>query len=333
MTTTARDRLRGRLPAILLMAFIACGKSDQPQPPSAPSPAPTPTPTPPPATYTIAGAVTATNDGHPLAGATVTLGSSSTTTDGSGRYSFTVPAGSPSMPYSISGGTLLSHAGSLSATASRSVGLDAIVQDASFDLSFYRDLVRDQSSGGALQPLRRWTTNPNLYLRTVDSTTGRAVEPEVLALVTDWAQRAVTLWSGGQLRVGMLQSGTDDPPLTNGWIKVDFVREETAMYCGFANVGSNPGHVTLNNDRCNCGSTKVPPGTVLHEFGHAMGFWHVTDRSSIMYPQDPGGCPQPALSGAEDRHSRIAYRRLVGNTDPDNDPTDTPRLLPVVARP
>ena len=42
---------------------------------------------------TISGTVTATAGGAPLSGATVALGSRTTTTDGSGFYSFTIPAG------------------------------------------------------------------------------------------------------------------------------------------------------------------------------------------------------------------------------------------------
>jgi hypothetical protein len=68
---------------------------------------------------------------------------------------------------------------------------------------------------------------------------------------------------------------------------------------------------------------KVPPAVVLHEFGHALGFFHVPDRQSVMYPQATGGCPQPALSAAEQYHSAIVYSRPRGNTDPDNDPAST----------
>jgi hypothetical protein len=281
----------------------------------------------------VSGGVTATNDGRPVAGMSVTIGGSATTTDGAGRYTLTLPISAGSVAYSVSGGNLLTHSGYLTAGTTRTANFDAIAQDATFDLGFYRQLVRDQFSTGSLYTLLRWTTNPNIYLRTVDSTTGRAVEPEVLALVVDWAQRSVPLWTGGRLRVGTVETGTADRPDTRDWIVVDFIRDATKNYCGQSFVGRNPGRVTLNNDRCNCGSTKVPAGTVLHELGHALGFFHVSDRGSIMYPRDPGGCPAPGLSLAEQRHSAIAYSRPNGNADPDNDSPSSVFVRPTLRIP
>ena len=303
----------------IVLCAAAC--SDSSAPPTTPTTPSTPAPTPPPAptTYVVSGALTATNDGRPLTGMNITIGGSSTTTDGAGRYTLTLPISAGSVPYSVSGGNLLTHSGYITAGSTRTANFDAIAQDPTFDLSFYRQLVRDQFSSSVLRTLLRWTTNPNIYVRTVDSTTGRVVEPEVLALVVDWAQRSVPLWTAGRLRVARLETGAADRPDTPDWIVVDFIRDSTKNYCGQSFVGRNPGRVTLNNDRCNCGSTKVPAGTVLHEFGHALGFFHVSDRQSIMYPQDPGGCPAPALSVAEQRHSAIAYSRPNGNADPDSD--------------
>ncbi|HKQ51821.1 MAG TPA: MBG domain-containing protein, partial [Pyrinomonadaceae bacterium] len=58
---------------------------------------------------TISGSVTANPGGAPLAGATVTLGSRTTTTDANGNYSFTIPAGTyPGMTASFPGRTTAS---------------------------------------------------------------------------------------------------------------------------------------------------------------------------------------------------------------------------------
>ena len=58
----------------------------------------------------------------------------------------------------------------------------------------------------------------------------------------------------------------------------------------------------------------------MHEVGHALGFFHVGDRNSLMFPFIAGDCPAGALSAAESFHAGIAYSRPRGNTDPDHDP-------------
>ena len=52
----------------------------------------------------------------------------------------------------------------------------------------------------------------------------------------------------------------------------------------------------------------------MHEVGHALGFFHVGDRDSLMFPFIAGDCPAGALSAAESYHAGIAYSRPRGNT-------------------
>src|SRR5262245_6049347 len=250
-------RRRWSLGAAVVALSIGCGKSSAPPttPSPAPAPAPAPQPTPPARPpVTLTGVVTATNDGHPLAGVNVAVGTGSTTTDTGGRYSVTLPSDSPTLlSYVVSGNTLVPHAGALIGGASRTVSLDAIVQDGVFDLALYRALVR----GPNQSRLSRWTTNPNVFVHTTEMT-GHAVEPEVVALVSDWAQRSVSMLSGGQLHVATLETGTtasrDNVP---GWIAVNFYRDLSSNFCGLGvPIAANPGTITFNIDRCGCGSQK-----------------------------------------------------------------------------
>ena len=103
---------------------------------------------------------------------------------------------------------------------------------------------------------------------------------------------------------------------------MDFRRKfASGTPCGTAFIGRNPGTITLYEDICACGSVKVPGTVVLHEVGHALGFFHVADKGSVMYPAAPGACPPGVLSAAETYHASVAYSRPRGNTDPDRDPS------------
>jgi hypothetical protein len=133
--------------------------------------------------------------------------------------------------------------------------------------------------------------------------------------------RAVPAFSGGRL-TGSLESGSESRPKADGWINVEIVRDPNERRtCGTALIGANPGQITLYNDVCSCGSVKIPGATAMHEVGHALGFFHVPDNRSVMYPFIPGNCPPGDLSVNEKVHAALAYSRPRGNTDPDNDPS------------
>lgn len=297
-----------------------------------------PAPSPPvanPNRWSITGRVVETLTSTPIPNATLDLqGFGPIQADASGSFSFEATTAPPFSPYRVTvtkPGYVTRDARVLWQRGDRvDVTIDIIRETAPFSLTFYRQLVRNgNEEPGNLQWLKRWTETPKFYLRTVDSTTGRAVEADVLALVQEWLRRGLLAWTNHQWSVTTLETGTGARPDSVGWIIVDFVRStrgEWEHYCGRASVGRNPGHITLNNDRCNCGSIKVPPSTVVHELGHALGFWHVTDRKSVMYRQDPGGCHPSDLSSAEQHHAAIAYRRPVGSRDIDTDP-ETPGFL------
>src|SRR6185503_4042336 len=128
----------------------------------------------------------------------------------------------------------------------------------------------------------RWTSTPNFYVRTIDSV-GRPVEPEVIAVTVDAIRRAVPAYTAGTYQAGTIETGTEVRPETLGWINVDFLRNTGGTTGGTSYVGRNPGVITLYLDICSCGSNKVPGAVTMHEVGHAMGFFHVADRNSLMF--------------------------------------------------
>jgi hypothetical protein len=311
--------------AALLAATMSCGGGSRPAPsnPTAPT-----APTTPSNTWSAAGQIVATGTTQGVGGATVTPGWSlaAVTADAGGHYEIGDVSNPPSTPYpvTLSAPGMISHDVWISWTrgARTGVDLDLIRDAAPFDMDFYRKLVRGTfDQPGAPFPVLRWTTAPSFYVKTTDQN-GRPIEPEVMVRVLDAIRQAVPAFSGGRYGVAALETGEESRPKVENWINVNIRRDPNERrICGRAFVGANPGEITLNNDVCSCGSNKIPGAVTLHEVGHAMGFFHVDDRSSIMFPFIAGDCPAGALSPAESYHARIAYSRPRGNTDPDHDPS------------
>lgn len=322
-------RCRAHVYAATLVLVSACGggRSSTPIAPTTPT-APT-TPATPTNTWSVAGQVIATGTQQSVGGATLTPGWSlaAVTADADGNYQLGDTANPPSTPYPVSASSpgFVTH--DVWITWQRgprtNVMLDMIRETAPFSMEFYRQFVRDmyEKSEGSPWPVLRWTTAPSFYVRTIDQN-GRPVEPEVLAITLDALRRAVPAYTAGHYSAAAIETGTDVRPAATDWINVDFRREPNVNTpCGRASLGRNPGTITLWEDVCSCGSIKVPGSVTMHEVGHAMGFFHVADRNSLMYRFDSGQCRAGALSAAESFHAAIAYSRPRLNTDPDHDPS------------
>lgn len=316
----------------LLVGFVllaaSCG-GDSPRPsPTQPSTPVTPTvPTQPVNSWSIAGMLVDTVGRQPIGGATIApaweLGAIQSKADGS--YELGAAANPPSTPFklNISGDGLLAR--EVWVTWQRGprsgIVIDAIRDRPPFSLEFYRQFVRGTyDTEGAPYANFRWMEAPRFYVKTVDQN-GRAIEPEVMTVVRESLVRAVREFTNGTLSAAALETGIEARAPAAGWINVDIRRDPNEKTtCGFARIGANPGSITFNNDVCSCGSNKIPGALVLHEVGHALGFFHVPDRNAVMYPYLPGNCPAGQLTAAEKFHAGIAYSRPRGNRDPDVDP-------------
>ena len=307
----------------VLCATAACGgSSPSPTVPSTPAP-----PSPPPvATWSVQGVVTDAMSGAPVPGATLKLADRpEVSTDATGAWQFT---GSGTIQTSQSltidaAGYFTRSTGMRWDTPGRTnVAFSLIPNRSPFSLSLYRDLVRNAfDAPQQSEPLRRWTTNPNFYINTFNPKTGGPLEPAELQMVMNAIRGAVPQATGGTLTVGTIESGATARAMATGWINVEFTYEPTADYCGLALVGRNPGRITINYDACarSCGSAKVTPEAVVHEVGHAMGFWH-TRADGIMNPFVKR-CTVTTFTAEEQLHMRIAYQRPPGNLDVDQDPS------------
>lgn len=309
-------------PAVaLLVGGAACGSRSptQPTPPTK-----TTTPPPPSTAWSVSGRATS-QTGQPVAGATVAAdGLAQVTTDDSGSYKFAGNSPPASQPYSVdvrASGYLDRRVWVAYQLADRTnVNVDLISTAAPFSLAFYRQLARNGfEAPGSLEYLWPWEGgNPKFYVRTVDQN-GKAIEPEVLAGVYAAIPQAVRDWTSRKFTVTTLEHGTETRSRQDGWIIVDFTRDYSSDYCGRAYIGAPDGHIELVDDRCNCGSNKMPGQVVAHEIGHALGFWHVSDRGALMYPQASASCPAGVLSSQERYHAKVVYSRTRGNKDPDSD--------------
>ena len=329
MTTIAFSRISAACAALILALGVACGGGGGSTPSTPTTPTTPSTPPTPANTWSAAGQITAVRTGQPVGGATVTPGWAlpPVTADAQGFYELGAVANPPSTPYPVG----VSAPGMVTRDAwitwSRgprsSVNIDLIRDSAPFSMDFYRQFVRgmfDQASDpGAPYPNFRWTVAPSFYIRTIDSS-GRSVEPEVLAVTVDALRRAVPAYTAGTYNAAAIETGTDERPETTDWINVNFIRNNERRTCGTSFVGRNPGVITLYIDVCSCGSNKVPGAVTMHEVGHALGFFHVGDRNSLMFPFASGACPAGVLSAAESHHAGVAYSRPRGNRDPDRDP-------------
>ena len=151
----------------------------------------------------------------------------------------------------------------------------------------------------------------------------------MLDLVRTNLTRGVREWSNGALSVTTLETGTATRPRSDGWIVVNIIHDYTSRFCGQAYIGATDGQIELVDDNCLCGNLNIPAAVVVHEVGHALGFWHVEpNRNAVIYPTDSVRAPGQ-LSDAEHYHAAVAYSRPRWNADPAPTTRTPPSSRPV----
>lgn len=291
--------------------------------PTAPAPSPVPQP-PPTAVYSLSGTVTATNGSQPLPGLSASLSgpaSASATTDSAGHYASTLTMGG-TYQLALTGGAIVPRSLTVNVFGPKALDVSAIVMGGGFDLTFYREYIRNtKDAPGGMEPLRRWTTNPRVFLEPTS-----LVDANTVDMVERVIRDAVPVWSAGQLSVASVMRAA----APNG---VDVLRvvwsAENSGSCGSSLVGGSPITLYPKTPRCACGGYGIGPATVRHETGHAMGYWHTDAQADVMYYMaEAAGCDHQ-WSARERFHAAIAYARPVGNMDPDTDPASAVNLAPM----
>jgi hypothetical protein len=263
--------------------------------------------------------------GVPIAGATVTVGGQTFTTDTDGA--FTLTDGTQTVrDIVVTGNGLITRESRLS-IGTRSVTIDVIQNRPPFDLAFFRIFARNgYETDGGLEPLRPLRSAPRIRIRTVDAR-GRPIEAAILDLVEAALRDAAPIWSAGRFPLEVVERGTDSRRGQAGWITIEWPNPPDLTACGRATVGTTTGYIELHhrNPDCWCGTPELfSPMVVRHELGHIYGYWHTNSPGDVM---DAGEWPDESCdlppSPREVEHAKFMYSRAPGNTDPDTDTLST----------
>jgi hypothetical protein len=262
--------------------------------------------------WVLKGRVLATADRSPVTtGVTISAaGAPSISYGPDGAYTLQGPGvpGSKLLMISAPGYLTRNTAAAISNTRV-GVDIDVISLASPFSLSFYRELLRGSAdNGGNLQMNFRWESSPNFYINMRNGSSD--MSPAVIADLVAWLPALVTQVSDGRLSAQRIETGTETRPQIAGWINIEYTTAISS--CGLGSVGGNLARI---NPIC---SDLTFVG--LHEVTHVLGFWHHTQFGGLMSRVGPDTRLR-GLSAIEAFHTKIAFSRPRGNTDPDNDPS------------
>jgi hypothetical protein len=322
-------RFSSRCLVLVLLASWSCAGDDKPSTPASPTP-------PSGVASFVRGRAVSVIDGAAEAGVSVQVGSGQPiTTDSSGGFQADVST--PGKYSAMVRGTTIVERETTVDAPDGNARLSVI--PATFDLTAFDQLARSTN-----ERLQRWTTRPSLvvivpvmhYSASVDdgfvATNDKMTDVEASGLASHLTE-ALTLLSGGTYTA--FESTTLERPAAGDIVSVK--RPGKIVVGRYYSMPTMDGTIGLATWFEQSDGT-VNGGVVFldepfdhndnrrrllrfHELGHALGYRHVTSRSSIMNPVIG---PEPTDFDRE--AAMIAYQRPPGNRSPDRDPDTAARI-------
>ena len=274
-------------------------------------------------------------DGRPIGRINIKIGSQTALSDDSGKFELqNLQDGSGTL--TVTGNSIIERQRTVTIPAAEA-SREALIP-AAFDLEAFDQMFRGTGR------LQRWTSAPALLVlakvmqfeRTSSDDHYHATSEQLsegdIALLIEHLTDGLALLTGNTF-TAFSSIEVENPPSGK---RVNTLRPNTIVIGEYRGVQSLANTIGFGRWATN-GSPEVIGGSIyldrnydrssegrrllrIHELGHALGYLHVTTRTSIM---NPAIGPEPTEF---DRHgAAIAFQRMPGNQSPDSDVAEAPR--------